>query len=780
MTRPIETPTRAHQLPHDIYPVDPWAIVEHGFHPDSLPLLETVMALSNGWLGVRGGFHTGRPAHEPGVLVNGFYEKWPIQYAEAAFGFATNGQTIVYVPDPTVVRLLIDGEPVDFGHAEINHWWRRLNMRRGLLSHQYRLTSSGGAEVAIRTTRMVSVARPDLIACRLSVVADQDVDLQIDSYLMNRQDTDYLHPEMREFDPRRSRNFGRRVLNQTHLDIDTDDLRITVGYETTLSELALGVTTIHEIATDHECMVEPVPDEDRPHIRIHTAMDSGKRLLLDKITCYRTGDLVVDRSRESAQGARGLGFVGLAGAHSQAWHRYWAIADVEIDADPETQQALRWVLFQLNQASAQLQSQGIPAKGLTGQAYEGHMFWDTETFVLPFLAYTRPAAAATVIRHRYSMLDDARIRAAELSEKGALYPWRTIDGTEASAYYAGGTAQYHINAAIAYAIRNYVEITGDDELLWEVGAEMLAETARMWQTLGFHRDGALHIYGVTGPDEYTAVVDDNAYTNLMAAMNLRTAADALERMERERPQRYQDLAERIGLDPTEPVEWRRSAEEMYVPHDEGLGITPQDASFLAKEQWPFDETNPDQYPLLLHFHPLVIYRFQVLKQADVVMAMYLLPDEFDDETRRANFDYYDPLTTGDSSLSACVQSIVAAQIGEMDLAMRYFQEALWTDLGDLHHNTTDGVHMASAGGVWMAIVHGFAGLNDNGGRLRFDPRLPREWDGLRFMLRFRDHLLNIDLNHDRIRLSYEGPAIEIGVRGTPVKVGEEPVEVALG
>ncbi|MPZ51639.1 MAG: glycoside hydrolase family 65 protein [Acidimicrobiia bacterium] len=780
MTRPIETPRRTHRLPHDIYPVDPWAIVEHGYHPDSLPLLETVMALSNGWLGVRGGFHTGRPAHEPGVLINGFYETWPIQYPEEAYGYAQKGQTIVHVPDPTVVRLLIDGEPVDFGHAEINHWWRRLNLRRGLLSHQYRLTTSTGAEVAIRTTRMVSIARPDLLACRLSVVSDQPIDLQIDSYLMNRQDTDYLHDEVDEFDPRRAGEFGRRVLNQTELDIDPDELTITTAYRTTNSELDLGVTTTHELSTDHEYMVDTVPDEDRPHLRIHTSMAEGERLRLDKITCYRTGDLVAERSRESAEGARGVGFVNLVGAHARAWQRYWETTDVEIDADPETQQALRWVLFQLNQASAQLQSQGIPAKGLTGQAYEGHIFWDTETFVLPFLAYTRPAAAAGLIRHRYSMLDAARQRAKELSEDGALYPWRTIDGTEASAYYAGGTAQYHINAAIAYAIRNYVESTGDEELLWEVGVEMLVETARMWQTLGFERDGQFHVHGVTGPDEYTAVVDDNAYTNMMAAMNLNIAADAVERMSQERPQRYADLADRIDFNDSEPARWRRTADMMHVPHHDLLGITAQDDNFLDKEPWPFDETPEENYPLLLHYHPLVIYRFQVLKQADVVMAMYLLPGEFDDETRKANFAYYDPITTGDSSLSACVQSIVAARIGEMDLAMRYFRQALWTDLGDLHHNTTDGVHMASAGGVWMAIVHGFAGLNDEGGHLRFDPRLPEEWNGLRFMLRFHDHLLGIDINHDRIRLVYEGPEIEIEVRGKSVAVDEEGVEIELG
>jgi alpha,alpha-trehalose phosphorylase len=774
MSTPTREAIRATVLPHDIYPVDPWAIVEHGFHSEALPLLETVMALGNGTLGVRGGFHTGVPAYQPGVLINGFYETWPIEYPEPAYGLATAGQTIVYVPDPTVIRVTVDGEPITFEHAELTDWWRRLNLRRGLVSHRYQITTASGKGVRLRVTRMVSVARPDLVATHMQMVSADALSIKFDSYLVNRQDTDYLG-QFNGFDPRRARDFGRRVLSQTDLSIE--DLRMEAGYRTVRSGLSLGIGVNHILNTPYES--DPVFDEDRPHVRIRTEVRPGEQLTLDKLTSYRVGDLAAERAGESVDGATEVGLVALVDDHAQAWHRFWDVADVEIDADPETQQALRWALFQLHQAAAQLHGTGIPAKGVTGQAYEGHIFWDTEIFVLPFLAYTRPAAAAGLLRHRYSMLDAARERARVLSEDGALFPWRTIDGQEASAYFVAGTAQYHINASIAYAIRQYVTITGDEDLLWDIGVEILVETARLWASLGFHRQDSFHIYGVTGPDEYTAMVDDNAYTNLMAQMNLAYAAESAERMREERPQRWEDLARRLEIRDDETSEWRRCADQMYVPFDPELGVTMQDQEFLNKKFFPFDEIGPDEYPLLLHFHPLVLYRYQVLKQADVVMAMLLLPDGFTADQRKANFDYYDPLTTGDSSLSACAQSIVASQIGYPDLAMQYFRRALWMDLGDVQGNTTDGVHVASAGGVWMTIVEGFAGLSHGGGVIRFDPRLPAEWQGLRFKLRIRGVTLSVDLTHERLRLSADDGSLTVEVSGDTFEVAGDVVDIPI-
>ena len=414
------------------------------------------------------------------------------------------------------------------------------------------------------------------------------------------------------------------------------------------------------------------------------------------------------------------------------------------------QQAIRWNLFQVAQATWRAEGAGIPAKGLTGQAYEGHYFWDTEIYVLPFLSYTQPRIARNLLRFRHSMLGRARERAAEMSQRGALFPWRTINGEEASSNFQQGTAQYHINADIAYAIRRYANVQGDPQLLGEIGAEMLVETARLWEDLGFYgADEKFHLHGVTGPDEYTTVVNDNTYTNLMARLNLNFAASTVRQLRQEQPGDYTALAHQVGLRPGEIESWERAAAAMHVPFDAQRRIHPQDDTFLNREKWDLDATPREKFPLLLHYHPLVIYRHQVLKQADIVLAMFLLGNEFSEEQKRRNFDYYDPITTGDSSLSACVQGIVAAEIGRERQALEYFQYALLMDLGNVAGNASDGVHIASAAGVWTSLVFGFGGVRDFDGQLSFKPSLPHAWNELAFSLRFRDRQLRVQLTTTR-------------------------------
>jgi alpha,alpha-trehalose phosphorylase len=431
---------------------------------------------------------------------------------------------------------------------------------------------------------------------------------------------------------------------------------------------------------------------------------------------------------------------------------------------------VRWNLFQLAQATWRAEGSGIPAKGLTASSYGGHYFWDTEVYLLPFLAYTRPRIARNLLRFRHSMLPRARERARELGQRGAIFPWRTINGQEASAFFQAGTAQYHINADIAYAIRRYVQVRGDPGFLAEVGAEMLVETARLWEDLGFYaEDGDFHIHGVTGPDEYTTVVDDNAYTNVMARLNLSFAAEAVRWLESERPEIHAALAAEIDLRPEEVTNWKRAAAAMHVPFDERRGIHPQDARFLDREPWDLDATPPEHFPLLLHYHPLDLYRHQVIKQADVVLAMFLVGEEFSADQKRANFAYYDRLTTGDSSLSAAVQSIVAAEVGEEAAALRYFRRALLMDLADVAGNASDGVHIAAAAGVWQALVFGFGGVRDIEGELDISPRLPQPWQLLEFSLRVRDRQLRIRLTHGSERYLLEsGASLALVVRGERV------------
>ncbi|MFP4331228.1 MAG: glycoside hydrolase family 65 protein [Spirochaetaceae bacterium] len=772
-------PRKLQLLPEHLYPSEEWGILETGFDEEWMGNAETIFALSNGFIGVRGTFEEGRPAIETATFCNGFHETWPIIHAEEAYGFARTGQTMVNVPDATLLKLYVDDEPLYLPTARLTEYERALDFTTGVLSREMNWSSPAGKQVQIRSRRIVSMEHRHLGAISYEVSVDTDAPVVISSQLLNRQDSRALDEPLTsgsDSDPRRARIFAHRVLNaRSHLE---QNVRICTGYRTTNSRMTLGAGIDHVIETENPWRSSSSWTEDLGKIVFTVDARAGEPIRITKFFTYHTSRSVppaelVDRCTRTLDRAIRDGYPALERSQRAFFQEFWKKADVVAETEARVQQAIRWNIFQICQASARAETTGIPAKGLTGQAYEGHYFWDTEVYVAPFLTYTEPRITRNLLRFRHSMLDKARERAKELSESGALFPWRTINGEEASSYYAAGTAQYHIDADIAYAVKKYVDVRGDQDFLAEVGGEILVETARLWTDLGFFSPdtGAFHIHGVTGPDEYTTVVNDNFFTNLMARSNLRYASEVVRWLKAERKEAYSHLVHESALTEEEVSNWEQAAEAMYIPYDEKRGIHPQDDNFLEKEVWDFANTPSSKYPLLLHYHPLVIYRHQVIKQADVALALVLLGNEFSLEQKRRNFDYYDPLTTGDSSLSACVQSILAAEIGYEHKALEYFQYALLMDLANVAGNVVDGAHVASTGGVWMALTYGFGGMRDFDGKLSFDPRLPTDWKRLRFPLRFHDSHLEVDLTHEAYTFTVtEGEPLTITVCNSEVNL----------
>ena len=573
-------------------------------------------------------------------------------------------------------------------------------------------------------------------------------------------------PAATEDDPRLARAFSGRVLHPR--TSYSKDRRIVLCHATEKSRFTLTCATDNALESSCPHSYKVAHTADFGQVAFTIDARAGCPIQLTKYMVYHasqtaSAEELCGRAEWTMDRVVNQGFQQLLASQEHYMDDFWRRSDVRIKdiredrtkrSTVEIQQAIRFNLFHILQASARAEDTGVPAKGLTGQAYEGHYFWDTEIYLLPFLTYTSPRIARNLLAFRYKMLPQARARAKELGHRGAMFPWRTISGEEASAYYAAGTAQYHINADIMYALRKYVQATGDELFLRDYGAEMLVETARLWVDLGFYSDakgGKFCINGVTGPDEYNAVVNNNAYTNLMARENLRYATQVVEFLRATEPDAYDALVHKTALEPSEVKAWIRAAENMYVPYDEKLKIIPQDDNFLDREPWDFRNTPADHYPLLLFYHPLNIYRKQVIKQADVVLAMFLLGDAFPLETKKRNFDFYDPLTTGDSSLSSCVEAIIAAQIGDMDKAIRYGMAALLMDLADVGGNVKDGCHIASMGGTWMMLTYGFGGMRDNDGTLSFWPRrAPEENAILRFPLTYRGQMLEIEIGLDRV------------------------------
>lgn len=762
--------------PAHVYVPDEWRIVETRYSDEHLGRAETVFALSNGFLGVRGTFEEGRPALLPGTFVNGFHETWPIVHAEEAHALARVGQTIINVPDATVFKLYVDDEPLFLATARVQDYRRVLDMRAGTLTREFTWMLPSGNRVRVRSTRVVSLRHRHLLAMTYEVtVLDEAAPMTLSSQLVNRQDSRPAdeQPENRPTDPRLSRVLPDRVLNARV--IDAEDNRVMLGYITTNSRMTLAVGVDHVIESDGEYETTTSADADGGELLITADLQPGQPIRITKYATYQGSRSIpaselTERSRRTLDRGIKSGFETLLAEQREQLDLFWDRADIRVkggENEVRYQQAIRWNLFQLAQASWRAENAGISAKGLTGQAYDGHYFWDTEIYVLPFLAYTHPRLAANLLRHRHSTLDRARERARDMSQRGALFPWRTLTGEEASAMFQAGTAQYHINADIAFAVRQYAEATGDRQLLAESGAEILVETARFWEDLGFYgADEKFHIHGVTGPDEYTTVVNDNTYTNLMARLNLNYAAATVRRMQEEQPEDFTALAHAVGLRPDEVDAWEQAAAKMHVPFDENRRIHPQDSTFLEREVWDFANTPREKYPLLLNYHPLVIYRYQVLKQADIVLAMYLLSNEFSEEQKRRNFEYYDPLTTGDSSLSACVQSIIAAEVDDRKHALHYFNYALLMDLADIAGNAENGVHIASTGGVWAALVGGFGGFRNIDEVPTFHPKLPKIWTDLEFSLYVQDRQLRMRLRHDEETYTLDkGEPIDVRIRG---------------
>jgi alpha,alpha-trehalose phosphorylase len=753
--------------PEQSYPIDAWKVIERGLPGRDAGRLETILALSNGYLGIRGAYDQGSPVRDRGTFINGYYESWPIVYPEAAYGFATSGQTMVHVPDGTTLQLSLGEEPLRLADASVVE--RTLDMASGVLTTDVVWQTDGG-RLRVQSRRIVSFDRRHLAAISWKVsVEGAPVELVVVSHLTNHQDKG-PHPRLDPSDPRQGKFIADNVLVAG--DHEADERGAVMAYRTRVSGLSLGCGMDHLIASEVAVTVATEVEDDEARVRFAFRAEPGQTFELTKLLAYHTSaaaDLpdLMQRVRHTLDEAAVVGFEALAAEQRDYLRAVWDIADIRIEGPARMQQAIRWNLFQLIQATERVEGTGVPAKGLTSNGYDGHYFWDMDMFFMPFLTYVRPAKAIELLRYRYSTLDEARRRAREMSQVGALFPWRTINGEEASAYFPAGTAQYHINAAVMYAVKRYVEVTGDQQFLVDLGAELVLATARLWLDLGFYGDDdAFHIFGVTGPDEYTAVVNDNTYTNLMAQLHLRYAADVVDWLAANHPLRHVELVESVGLIPGEVEEWRRAADHMVVLYDEERGINPQDTEFLDKEVWDFANTPPEDYPLLLHHHPLVLYRHQVLKQSDIVLAMVVRGDVFSPERKAANFAYYEPLTTNDSSLSVPIQLIIAAEVGEMEIAEQCFAQAAFADLADAYGNTVDGVHLASCGALWMSLVLGFGGMREYGGRLSFDPRLPRDWERVEFSLIVRGSRIDVDITHDEIGfLSHGSDELEVAVGG---------------
>jgi alpha,alpha-trehalose phosphorylase len=747
------------------FAVEPWCLRETALDLRRLAQSESVFALANGHIGLRGNLEEGEPHGIPGTYLNGVFETRPLPYPETAYGYPEAGQHLVSVTDGKIIRVLLDDEPLDVRYGRVVRHERRLDFRTGQLHREVEWVSPSGQGLRIRTSRLVSFVQRSVAAILVEVEPlGEPARVVLQSELVANEPVPVSEADAD--DPRNAAGLGE-VLEPEFQAAHGE--RVVLVHRTRATALRVGAAMDHEISGPGEIRTHTETEEDLGRVTVTATIEPGERLRLVKYLAYgwsgqRSLPAVRDQTEAALAAARDAGWDALASSQREYLDDFWGRADVQIEGDAELQQAVRFAVFHTLQAGARAERRPVAAKGLTGPGYDGHAFWDAEAFVLPVLTYTVPTAAADALRWRCSTLDLARNRAAVLGLRGASFPWRTIDGRESSGYWPAGTAAFHVGAAIADAVIRYREVTGDDDFERDVGMELLIETARLWRSLGHHdAHGRFRIDGVTGPDEYSAIADNNVYTNLMAQRNLLGAAEAVER--------HPERARELGADFEEAAGWRDAARAMLIPYDAGLGVHPQSEGFTEHEVFDFASLTEDDYPLLLSVPYFDLYRKQVVKQADLVLALYRRGDAFTPEEKLRDFEYYEGLTVRDSSLSACVQAIVAAEVGHVELAYDYFGEAALIDLADLHHNARNGVHIASLAGAWLVAVAGFGGLRDDGGRLVFAPRLPQRIQRLAFRVAFRSRMLAVEIRHTGARYTLlEGEPLDIVHHGDPFRL----------
>ncbi len=763
--------------------IEPWGLGEQSYLPEQAALHESLLTLGNGRIGVRG-------AHEEGavwagtfqndVFINGFYESEPIVYPESAYGFAKTNQFIVRVPNATPINFSINGEHFDPKLGQIQSYQRHLDFQRGVLSRSFEWISPRGQHLRVQSERLVSLTRSHLLAQRYSITLLNTVDdssvIEIRSSISNQAPQKASDDDAID-DPRVGASLSGQLQFAQHHEFAHGSAFI---HHTHHSGLSVVTAIVHQIEGAPSPSISYSNQHDE-YVSAHTySFEStvGQTLTLSKYSAYCTANetndsTLFERARAELDSAQTVGFDALLSEQRDYLADFWRNSHVEIGGDDALQQGMRCSAFHLLQSVGRDGQTNIAAKGVTGAGYDGHYFWDTEIYVLPFFLHTRPDIARQLLQYRANILPAARDRAREMAHpRGALYPWRTITGPECSSYFPAGTAQYHINADIAYATALYTRVTGDWSFVVESGAEMIFETARIWPDLGgFSDTGAFGIYAVTGPDEYTAIVNNNLFTNLMARHHLRFALDVAAHLHQHHPERYAELRAKIDLSDEELALWQRIAEHMTIPFDSERGLHAQDDAFFDKPLWDFANTPKAHYPLLLHYHPLVIYRHQVCKQPDVVLALFLLGDAFSASEKQRNYDYYEAITTHDSSLSSCIFSIMASEIGYSDKAYDYFMQTARLDLDNLHHNTQHGLHCAALAGSWMAVVYGFAGMRSNTQTPQFAPFLPRQWTHYQFVVRLQGCLLQVRVQSNQVTYQLlEGELLTISHYGERIQV----------
>ncbi len=700
---------------------------------EELQVDETIYSQANGFLGTRGTFIEGygKDFGYNQTYLNAFYDKYDYFYEENFSGFPQTGQKLINLIDGQKMLFVVEGTVLNIDQCEVISLKREYDLEKGLTTRKIHYKTAQNYEFILTERKLVSAAIKELIA----------VEVTLESINYNGQVTikSYLEESIKQHLENDPRLYGGEDKPLNIIEIDKHTAAITV--KTLSSDLIVHAKMLHQPAFE-------IFNPDEKLVAKKAYLISPKKAIkLTKYLVYTSSlyhEDYLKKSTEVTLELANVNFEMLVEKQKEYYHPFWEKAEIKIPNNKYLELLINYNIYQLNSSGGESEYHNISAKGLSGEGYEGHYFWDTEIYMIPFFILTNPEKAKNLLMYRYHTMDQARIEANNLGYgKGVKFPWRTINGEEASPYYPAGSAQFHINSDIAYAIIKYFEATNDLDFMINYGFEMLVETARFLKEAVNFNGKYYHLNGVTGPDEYTTVVDDNYYTNQL----LKYHFEFVDTFYGKYHQKLVEIIKKMELMEDEVLHFREIAKKIYLPFDEKLNIFIQDAAFLKKKKLDLTKIPANKYPLLMHFHPLFLYKHQVLKQADTMLSMMLL-DYDNEEILEASFNYYEPITTHDSSLSKCIYSILAFKLKKCELAYDFFEKVLETDLLNTQKNTSHGLHVANMGGSYIGFVYGVVGLRIKDEYLVLNPLVNEKMDKYELNIQYKGKNINIVVDQE--------------------------------
>jgi maltose phosphorylase len=754
--------------------VDPWMVRENSFHPGQCRVSESIFSLGNEYMGIRGYFEEGYGGDGlVGSYFNGFYEEAAVTQPSSYKGMLSRTRFMVNTVDWLYTRIRLDGENLDLAHSAVTGFQRIMDFRTGTLQREFVWNMKSGKSLKLSFIRFVSMAdshlgwqRVVLTPLNFSGPVEMQCGLDFAPFHEGKR-RNFWNCPLRKMENGtvailgETVNLGRQLFSGYHLKTpDSVPIRLVEGERYIGQQLVLELNEgtpvwIDKIVTNYA--------EKEPEAKTADVWNTGMRL---------------------SDQHRPLTFTTALAQHGSYWSQVWDNLDITIDGDPENQQGIRFCIFQLHQTyHGANPGSNIGAKGLTGEAYNGHTFWDTETYCLPFYMFNNAKAARNLLEFRYRTLPQALERAKQLDCRGAFYPIATIDGTESCDLWQHANLQLQVGTAVAYGIWHYVKICEDYDFLYGHGVEILVEISRCFASRGQWgaKTGKFGFYGVMGPDEFQIMVNNNCYLNYMAKRAFEYTLQTLGDMKSSRPDRLDELKRKIKLEPDEPAEWARMAAEMYLPQDPATKVFEQHDGFFNMPHIDVRKIPATDFPLYHNWAYDRIYRYDMIKQPDVLMFIFLYNQEFSDDVKRANYEYYEPRCIHESSLSPSIHSILAAELGYHDQAFDFCRFATRLDLDNYNRNTHEGLHTTSIAAAWMNIVYGFGGMRSDGETLSFCPSIPKAWNSYSFHLMDRGSTVKVRIDQEMAEFTVKnGPPVSVKIYGTDYRIDTTGVKIKMG